>query len=88
MASKKKAARGNTYVLTAAGKKALKEMGPSQGRQVLEAVGAIKNPTQADVLARVYKKLHAPNPAKTVGFHLSVMKNDLKLIAFGPKRKA
>lgn len=92
MAGKKKAAgksttvRGHTYVITPKGEKALVEMSPSQGQQVLKAVASLKT-TQAGLLAKIGKKLNAPNPAKTIGFHLSVMKS-IGLVKFGPKPKA
>jgi hypothetical protein len=91
--AKKKAAtakaavvRGNTYVLTAVGQTQLAEIS-GQGKQIRDAVKALKSPTSSQVVSRVGKKLGAPNPAKTVAFYLAIW-HKAGYVKFGPKTKA
>jgi len=91
MASKKKAAtrkavRGNTYILTAVGSTQLAEIS-GQGKQIRDAIKSLKAPTSSQVVARVGKKLGAPNPAKTVAFYLAIWRS-AGFLKFGPKNKA
>lgn len=82
----KAAVRGNTYVLTALGNTDLAEIS-GQGKQIRDAVKALKAPTSSQVVSRVGKKLGAPNPAKTVAFYLAIW-HKAGYVKFGPKPKA
>jgi hypothetical protein len=85
-ASKSAAVRGNTYTLTAVGATQLAEIS-GQGKMIRDAVKSLKNPTSSQVVARVGKKLGAPNPAKTVAFYLAIW-HKAGFVKFGPKPKA
>lgn len=85
MATKKATAvRGNTYVLTASGNKALAET-KGQGaviRDVLKRRGPI---TAAGIVSAAGKAIKSATPAKNVAFYLCVWRAD-GFVKFGPKR--
>lgn len=78
-------ARGNTYVLTATGVKHLQDIS-GQGALIRNTIKASKKPlTSSEIAERLGKALKAPNPLKTIQFHLCVWKAD-GLVKFGPKK--
>lgn len=89
MATKKKAAkkstatRGNTYVLTAAGKKHLADIS-GQGALIRDCVAKHGPITAAQIVDRIGKALKSETPAKNIAFHLCIFKAD-GFVKFGPK---
>lgn len=75
--------RGNSYVLTASGSKALADV-TGQGkvvRDILKSRGPI---TAAGIVSAAGKKLDTKTPEKNVAFYLCIWKAD-GLVKFGPK---
>lgn len=87
MATKKAASvRGNTYVLTAAGKKSLADVN-GQGALIRDILASKGPLTAAEIVTRAGKNLKSKTPAKNVAFYLCIWKAD-GFVKYGPARKA
>ena len=88
MATKKSttttAQRGNSYVLTATGKKHLAEVS-GQGALIRDTVAKHGPITASGIVERISKALKSATPAKNIAFYLCIWKAD-GFVKFGPKR--
>jgi hypothetical protein len=75
---------GNTYVLTASGKKDLADVS-GQGAIIRDTIARHQPITAAEITSRVGKALKTPNPGRTVSFYLCVWKGD-GFVKFGAKK--
>jgi len=82
---KKPGVRGNTYVLTASGKKGLADIG-GQGAIIRDCLASNGPLTSAQIDEKVGKKIGATSK-KAIGYYLCQWKND-GFVKFGPKPKA
>lgn len=77
--------RGNTYVLTAEGKKHLADVS-GQGALIRDCVAKHGPLTAAQIVERIGKNLKSETPAKNIAFYLCVWKAD-GFVKFGPAPK-
>lgn len=77
--------RGNTYVITASGKKALTDIS-GQGALIRDCIAQHGPITSKNIVERIGAKLGTENPAKNIAFYLCTWKSD-GFLTFGPKPK-
>lgn len=77
--------RGNTYVLTADGKKHLVDVS-GQGALIRDCVAKHGPVTAAQIVERIGKNLKTESPSKNIAFYLCVWKAD-GFVKFGPAPK-
>lgn len=78
-----KKARGNTYILTASGSKALETV-TGQGKVIRDIIKRKGPVTAAGIVSAAGKSLDTKTPEKNVAFYLCIWKAD-GLVKFGPK---
>ena len=81
----KTTSRGNTYQLTASGKKALTDIS-GQGALIRDTIAQHGPITSKAIVERIGAKLGTENPAKNIAFYLCTWKSD-GFLTFGPKPK-
>lgn len=83
MATKTVAQRGNSYVLTATGKKHLADVS-GQGALIRDTIAKHGPITASGIVERIGKALKSATPAKNIAFYLCVWKAD-GFVKFEPK---
>ena len=84
----KTSTRGNSYMLTAPGKKALEAI-TGQGAVIRDALDKFGSMTSSQLRDKIGTKVHADEDVakKTIAYYLCVWKSDGH-VKFGPKAKA
>jgi hypothetical protein len=80
------AVRGNTYVLTAKGRKQLESVS-GQGLVIATALRKHGAQTASQLLSRIGKAMKSKTAGKNLAFYLCIWRSE-GLVAYGPKPKA